>query len=116
MAPTGLLAYIKLLLIAKIVRLQYNLKFTVGALTGQFQSSHITPFQSITVPSTKSRRAIKVNIYRTKAALASNVGPVAVHLNWHGQYMYSSTRLSSSYLVYRLWLHDHLLWREQSLH
>ncbi|CAG7849645.1 SubName: Full=Related to lipase/esterase {ECO:0000313/EMBL:CCA71316.1} [Serendipita indica DSM 11827] len=83
MAPTGLLAYLKLLFIAKIVRLQYNLKFKVGILFGQIQSARIVPFQSISIPSTKSSRHIQVNIYRTKAALETK-GPVAVHLNWHG--------------------------------
>ncbi|PVF95781.1 alpha/beta-hydrolase [Serendipita vermifera] len=44
------------------------------------------PFESIIIPSTKSSRQIRMNAYRNAAALQSNVGPVAVHLNWHDDY------------------------------
>ncbi|CAG7849644.1 SubName: Full=Related to similarity to carboxylic ester hydrolases-Aspergillus niger {ECO:0000313/EMBL:CCA71315.1}; {ECO:0000313/EMBL:CCA71315.1}; {ECO:0000313/EMBL:CCA71315.1} [Serendipita indica DSM 11827] len=82
MAPTGLLAYLKLLYKAKYIRFQYSINYLLRVITGK-APARLTPNQSFTVPSTKSRRGVKVNIYRTKAAL-NHTGPVAVHLTWHG--------------------------------
>ncbi|KAG8794123.1 hypothetical protein FRC17_008337, partial [Serendipita sp. 399] len=48
----------------------------------------LEPSETFTIPSTKptsrGERTIQINVYKTEAALDPKVGPIAVHLNWHG--------------------------------
>lgn len=67
-----------------------------GRWNGTAQTSDIRPFETIRVPSTKSNRRITVNAYRTKGAMAPDVGPVAVHLTWHGTFFPTTESLSHS--------------------
>jgi hypothetical protein len=72
--------YFKIIVKVRLVRLVAD---TLGRMRSK-PTSDLRPSESILVPSTKSNRRIRVNAYRTKAAMGHDVGPVAVHLNWHG--------------------------------
>jgi hypothetical protein len=83
--PKGRLSYLVLSLKVNLIRaLQFTLVRLVSLVKG-IKPLEFEPFESITVPSTKSNRQIRVHVYRNAAALKPNVGPVAVHLNWHGK-------------------------------
>ncbi|KAG8815033.1 hypothetical protein FRC19_001316 [Serendipita sp. 401] len=88
MSTTSLSAYTKVLLKAKLLRGVYLFDDFKRRVSGNGNPSPLQPFETITIPSTKptskGNRNITIKIYKTKAALDSNVGPVAVHLNWHG--------------------------------
>lgn len=76
--------YYQVLLKVKIIRAFQQLGSLYARWVWKIPASDIRPFETIIVPSTKGDRRITVNAYRTKGAMAPNVGPVAVHLTWHG--------------------------------
>lgn len=80
------ITYYKTLLKVQIMRAGYLYNDYTWRWSGRIPTIDIRPFEEIRVPSTKSNRRIRVNAYRTKAALGKDVGPVAVHLTWHGQF------------------------------
>jgi hypothetical protein len=86
--PKGGLSYLTLNLKVQGIRaLQFSLLSLVGLVKG-IKPLEPELFESLTIPSTKGNRQIRVNVYRNAAALQPNIGPVAVHLNWHGKLLH----------------------------
>jgi hypothetical protein len=83
--PKGRLSYLALKLKVRGIRTLQSTLISLAGFAKGLKPLEFEPFETVTVPSTKSNRQITVHVYRNAAALKPNVGPVAVHLNWHGK-------------------------------
>ncbi|PVF95776.1 alpha/beta-hydrolase, partial [Serendipita vermifera] len=83
-ASKGQSSYLALKLKVQFLRMFQSSMLSLVGLVKGIKPIEFEPFETINLPSTKGNRQITVNAYRNAAALQPNVGPVAVHLNWHG--------------------------------
>jgi hypothetical protein len=89
---TGTLTYAKLFMISKLFRGGFLLGTNLGSLFGKMPPMSIDPRhvtgETIEVPSSKSRRRIRVTIYKNQAAIDAEKkgGKSAVHIHWHGMW------------------------------
>jgi hypothetical protein len=89
---TGILTYAKLFMISKLFRGGFLLGTSIGNLFGNMPPMSIDPRhvrgEVIDVPSSKSRRRIRVTIYKNQAAIdAEKKGEKsAVHIHWYGKW------------------------------
>jgi len=87
---TGTRTYAKLFMIAKLFRGGFLLATNLGSLFGKMPPMSIDRRhvigEAIEVPSSKSRRRIRVTIYKNQAAInAEEKGEKsAVHIHWYG--------------------------------
>jgi hypothetical protein len=87
---TGTLTYAKLLMISKLFRggfiLGSNLEYLFGNKPPMSIDHRNVSGQAIDIPSSTSRRRIRVTVYRNEAAVNSEKkgDKSAVHIHWYG--------------------------------
>ncbi|PVF95774.1 alpha/beta-hydrolase [Serendipita vermifera] len=113
MTTKGPFSYLSLYLKVQFVRLLQSSMIRIIRFVKGVKPLVFEPFETISIPSTKGNRRIRVDVYRNKAAQQPNVGPVAVHLNWHGSgfvfYAFGQNKPFISYLFNHELLADYPL-------